>query len=62
MLTVRTPYQVDGYTDIGNILKETPRNTGTRPVGGDRFSGGTVMLPPENVPTLAELGIDKRLY
>jgi hypothetical protein len=37
MLTVRTPYQVDGYTD-------------------------EVRLPISTTPTLAELGIDKRLY
>ncbi len=55
-----TSIKVEALAQLGRMLKETPRNTGTRPVGGDRFSGGTEMLPPENIPTLAEMGLDKK--
>jgi len=49
---------VDALKQLGEMLKETPRNVGTRAIGGD--TGGTKMLPPDNTPTLAELGLDKR--
>ena len=42
------------------MLAKTERAKGTRTTGGDKHSGGTVMLPPEQPPTLSELGITKR--
>lgn len=51
---------------LGEILKATPKATGTRLVGGDAKSasarsGGTVEEPPDQPPTLANLGISKKL-
>jgi hypothetical protein len=38
-----------------------PKARGTRLKGGKRdASGGTKVLPPDNTPTYAELGLDKR--
>lgn len=46
---------------LGEILKEQPKATGTRTVGGDAKAGGSVEVPPDQPPTLAELGISKKL-
>lgn len=45
---------------MGQLLLDTERAKGTRCVGGDKRSGGTVILPPEQAPTLAEIGLTKR--
>ena len=46
---------------LGELLKQTKRAKGTRTKGGGGFSGGNVVLPPEDAaPTLADLGISKR--
>jgi len=55
-----TAIKLEALRQLGNMLKETPRNGGTKFVGGNRFSGGTHWELPENTPTLAELGIDKK--
>lgn len=44
---------------MGEMLDQTERAKGTRTVGGDKRSGGTVVVPPETSPTLASLGISK---
>lgn len=42
----------------GEILKETPLNSGTRLNGGN--TGGPIVQPPVNdAPTLQEVGINK---
>lgn len=46
---------------LGEILKAAPKATGTRTVGGDAKSGGSVEVPPEQPPTLSDLGISKKL-
>lgn len=47
---------------LGELLKGMDKNKGTRLKGGDRtISGGTFEEPPENIPTLADMGIDKKL-
>lgn len=45
---------------LGEMLAETPKNTGTRTEGGGTGAGGTVSEPPAT-PTLADMGIDKKL-
>lgn len=54
-----TAFMVDALKQLGDMLKETPRNKGTRAAGGD--TGGTIMEPPDNTPTLAEMGLDKKI-
>lgn len=56
-----TSIKVEALRQLGNMLKETPRNKGTRLVGGsEKYSGGSKVVPPELTPTLAELGLDKK--
>src|SRR5690349_21582647 len=50
--------KVEALRQLGKMLKETPRNKGTRANGGT--TGGTKMEPPDETPTLAELGLDKK--
>jgi N6-adenosine-specific RNA methylase IME4 len=53
----------EALRQLGERLKATPRNKGTRTIGGDaksEKSGGTTVVPPDNTPTLAKLGIDKK--
>jgi hypothetical protein len=47
---------------LGELWKERPKNPGTRTLGGslDGISGSALLEPPENTPTLAELGLDKK--
>jgi N6-adenosine-specific RNA methylase IME4 len=54
-----TSIKVEALRQLGNMLKETPRASGGQPY--QERSTGTLLLPVENVPTLAELGIDKRV-
>ena len=42
------------------MLKETDRAKGTITIGGYKSSGGQQCLPPDDPPTLAELGLTKR--
>jgi len=51
--------QFDAEKRLGEMLKGTPKNKGTRAAGGN-VSGGTVVVPPDATPTLAEIGIDKK--
>jgi hypothetical protein len=46
---------------LGEMLRVMPKAKGTRTVGGDHRSGGSVSVPPENETTLADIGIDKKL-
>jgi len=43
---------------LGEMLKGEPKNPGTRPSKQD---GGTMLEPPSTIPTIADLGIDKKL-
>ena len=43
---------------LGRMLKETPRNPGVRLAGRD--IGGAILVPPSDIPTYAELGLDKK--
>jgi hypothetical protein len=47
---------------MGELLKQDhdKLSKGTRTKGGGGHSGGTVVLPPEDAPTLASLGVSKR--
>ena len=49
---------VEAKKQIGEKLTRTPRNTGTRVAG--KNIGGTIVLPPNETPTLEELGLTKR--
>ena len=53
-------YALEAERKMGQMLKETERAKGMRAIGGDKRSGGTVMLPPEDAPTLSALGLSKR--
>lgn len=54
-----TDLKIEALRQLGVMLKETPRNKGTRASGKDSI-GGTIMEPPNDTPTLKELGIDKK--
>lgn len=46
---------------LGRMLKETPRNPGSKnQLIGRGVIGSTIMEPPINIPTLAQLGLDKK--
>jgi len=57
-----TAIKVDAMTLMGEFLKRTPPNPGTRgQLKGKDASGGPKREPPEHAPpTLAEVGISKR--
>jgi len=40
---------------LGEMLQATPKNKGTE----CRLGGGRVVRPPQDIPTLAEIGISK---
>jgi len=52
-------YALEAERKIGQMLQETERAKGAVTIGGDKRSGGTVILPPESNPTLKELGLTK---
>jgi ParB family chromosome partitioning protein len=56
-------YALRAERKMGEMLLTTPRAKGTRTIGGDKRSGGTVVLPPEipEAPTLAAIGITKNM-
>lgn len=45
---------------LGEIRAAQPKNPGTKIIGGDATAGGSVLAPPD-IPTNAELGLDKKL-
>lgn len=45
---------------LGEVLKITPKNPGTVLAGRDKL-GGTKIVPPKNVDTYKQIGIDKKL-
>ena len=45
---------------LGEILRDTPKNPGSRTIGGGEGAGGAIAEPPAT-PTLSDLGIDKKL-
>ena len=51
-----TAIKVEALAQLGRMLKETPRNPGTRLAGRD--IGGPILVPPSDIPTYAELGLD----
>lgn len=53
--------KIDALTRLGEMLKAGPKNPGTRTVGGGKGAGGSIVEPPADVPTLADLGIDKKV-
>lgn len=54
-----TSIKIEALAQLGRMLKETPRNPGTRMAG--KNIGGTIWLPPiDDIPTYAELGLDKK--
>lgn len=56
-----TSIKVEALRQLGNMLKETPRNTGTRLAGSTDGLGGAIVEPPSTTPTLAELGLNKKI-
>lgn len=56
-----TAIKVEALAQLGRMLKEMPKNKGTRLIGGsEKYSGGSKVEPPEDIPTLADLGLDKK--
>lgn len=56
-----TSIKVEALAQLGRMLKETPKNRGTRLIGGsEKYSGGSKVEPPDDLPTLAEMGLDKK--
>jgi N6-adenosine-specific RNA methylase IME4 len=54
-----TSIKVEALRQLGNMLKDAPKNKGTRANGGD--TGGAIIEPPDDTPTLAEMGLDKKI-
>ena len=52
--------KIDALRLLGEMLKKTGRARGSRTVGGGGRSGGTVVVPPETAPTLADLNLTKK--
>ena len=52
--------KIDAERLLGGFLRETEKNTGTRGQVS-AFSGGTKAVPPGDAPTLADLGLSKKL-
>ena len=44
------------WRKLGDVLAGMAMNTGTQMAGKDTF-GSNIMLPPNDVPTLADIGI-----
>lgn len=60
-ISFATSIKVEALRQLGNMLKDTPRNKGSRLVGGSsKYSGGSDVEPPDEVPTLSEMGLDKK--
>lgn len=56
-----TSIKVEALAQLGRMLKATQRNTGSRLIGGsEEYSGGSKVVPPDDIPTLAEMGLDKK--
>jgi len=52
--------KIDAETMLGGYLKEGPKATGVRTLGGGTGAGGTMQEPPA-IPTLGDLGLTKKL-
>jgi len=59
-LRAARPFVCDAQRRMGQILEDTERATGVRLDGKDSL-GGTRVVPPTDAPTLADLGISKKL-
>lgn len=61
-ISYATAIKIEALRQLGNMLKETERNKGVRSqLAGRNISGSTKLEPPENnIPTLSDLGIDKK--
>lgn len=59
-ITTAISWSLEAERKLGGMLAEMEKARGTRTVGGDKRSGGTVVLPPEQSPTLKSLGVTKR--
>lgn len=55
-----TEFKVEALRQLGVMLKETPRNTGTAGMGRPSLGGAILEPPISSEPTLAEMGIDKK--
>ena len=56
-----TEIKLEALAQLGRMLKDTPRNTGSKgQLKGDVVSGTKLEPPTSNIPTYAELGLDKR--
>lgn len=55
-----TSIRVEALRQIGEILIVSPKNTGVRMMGSTKGTGGTKIEPPSVIPTLAEMGLDKK--
>jgi len=53
-----TEIKMEALRQLGNMLKETPRNPGVRTAG--KVMGSPIVVPPIDIPTLAEMGLDKK--
>ncbi len=51
--------KIEALRQLGELLKETPKNEGTR-LAGRTIGGSTKELPKDPTPTLADLGIGKK--
>ena len=52
--------KIDALKNLGEVLAETPRATGTAGEGRPNLGGYKSEPPKNDVPTLVELGLDKR--
>lgn len=52
--------KIEALRKLGEMLQNAPKAKGVRTVGGDSRSGGSISAPPENTPTLADLGLSKK--
>lgn len=53
--------QADALTRLGEMLKATPKNTGAAGGGKKDAPRGSIVEPRDTTPTLADLGIDKKV-
>lgn len=55
--------KIEALAQLGRMLKDTPKNTGTKGVvqsGMKGATGGDKVEPPVTAPTLKDLGLDKK--
>lgn len=55
-----TAIKVEALAQLGRMIKASPKNPGTRLLGGGTGAGGAVSVPPA-IPTYSDLGLDKKV-